>query len=396
MSLQDLIASVDSIQSGDDYWRVQHRLAVEVEAAELRIERTKRRHQRFRTAIKRCSEKSDRTSRESVERFRRLQGLLSRNDMLEEGHRFARGAVLYLGDVLAYNLMPDHVARLHGRNSRPGFFRGKAGRALEFQVGDLLGSDVWTVLLHDLTHCLRIGDLTAFCQDRGILSLEVGAGSKARKMRQSKRMHLLHSVLKEDVTGIRPDDLADHSLPTNILEDEHDFDHNTSSFIEVANCLTTGCKVVRPEEGVLYVASVRECEAVDILRELRLASRAARNYLLASFSDRIAGKFSWVPPILSLSIPRDLIVSLLRGDFRLWTFLDVDHIKQSFVEIAPALTVTVESGRLEMCVDSQEGLSVLGPRPIENVQYGLATLESSLRMLAARARLDLKETARDS
>ena len=98
MPLQDLIASVDSVQSGDDYWRIQHRLAVEVEAGELRIERTKRRHQRFRTAIKRSSDKSGRTSPGRAERFRRLQGLLSRNDVLEEEHRFARGAVLYLGE----------------------------------------------------------------------------------------------------------------------------------------------------------------------------------------------------------------------------------------------------------------------------------------------------------
>lgn len=330
-----------------------------------------------------------------AERFRRLQGLLSRNDVLEEEHRFARGAVLYLGDVLAYNCMPDHAVRLHGRNSRPGFFRGKTGRAREFEIGDFLTSDGWTVLLHDLTHCLRIGDLTAFCQDRGILSLEVGAGNKARKMRQSKRMHLLNSVLKEDLTAIRPDELVAHSLPTNIVEDENDFDHNTSSFVEVASSLSTGCKVVKPEEGVLYVASTRECEVADILRELHLASPAAQNCLFASFSDRITGKYSWVPPILSLPIPRDIIVSLLRGDIRLWTFLDVDHIKQRLAEIAPALTVTVESRRLEMFVADQDSLSVLGSRPIENVQYGLATLESALRMLAARARLDLGERARE-
>jgi hypothetical protein len=396
MSLQDLIASVDSVQSGDDYWRVQRRLALEVEAHELRIERTKRRHQRFRAAIRRYSEKPDRTSPGSAERFRRLQGLLSRNDVLEEQHRLDRGAALYLGDVLAYNLMPDHVVRLHGRNSRPGFFRGKTGRALELEIGDFLTNDGWTVMLHDLSHCLRIGDLTAFCENRGIWSLEVGAGSKARKMRQSKRMHLLNSVLKEDVTGIRPDDLIAHSLPTNIVEDGNDFDHNTSSFVEVAGSLSTGCKVVKPEEGVLYVAWARECEVADILRELRIASHAAQNCLLASFSDRIAGKFSWVPPILSLSIPRDLICGLLRGDFRFWTFLDVDHIKRRLAEIAPAVTVTVESDCLEMFVAGQNGLSILGLRPVENVQYGLATLESALRMLAARARLEPRETDKDS
>jgi len=72
VSLEKLIASVESVRSGDDYWRIQRRLVLEVEAHELRIERTKRRHQRLRTAIKRYSEKSNRTSPGNADRLRRL------------------------------------------------------------------------------------------------------------------------------------------------------------------------------------------------------------------------------------------------------------------------------------------------------------------------------------
>jgi|ERR1035437_1491490 hypothetical protein len=218
MSLKELIDFVDSAQSGEDYWIIQRGLASEVEAHELRIHRTKRRHQRLREIIKGCSENSARTLPNGVDRFRRLQELLVKNDALEQEHRFARGCVLYLGDVLAYNLMPDHVVRLHGRNSSPGFFVGKSGRTQELEIGAFLTRDNWTVLLHDLTHCLKIGDVTAFCQERGILSLELGTGSKARKQRQSKRMRLLNSVLKEDVSDINPDDLVTHSLPTHLIE----------------------------------------------------------------------------------------------------------------------------------------------------------------------------------
>jgi hypothetical protein len=396
VSKKELVDSVDSVQSGEDYWRIQTGLAFEVEAHELRTQRAKRRHQRLREVIKkRCFEDSGRNPPQNADRLRRLQELLSKNDALEEEHRFARGVVLYLGDVLAYNLMPDHVVRLHGRNSPPGFFGGKSGRAQELEIGAFLTRNGWTVLLHDLTHCLKIGDLTAFCQERGILSLELGAGNKARKQRQSKRMHLLNSVLKEDVSGIKPDDLVTHSLPTHLIEGESHLDHNISAFIDVANCLETGCKVVQPDEGVLYAACVRGRGAEDLLRQLNPAERAWRNYLLASLSDRIAGKFSWVPPILSLSIPREPIVSLLRGDFYFCVFLDVDHIKRRLADLAPALAVSDESDYLQMFLASQDGLSVVGPRPIENVQYGLATLESALQMLAARAHPDLREFVAD-
>ena len=107
------------------------------------------------------------------------------------------------------------------------------------------------------------------------------------------------------------------------------------------------------------------------------------------------GHFSWVPPILSLSIPREPIVSLLRGEFYFWVLLDVDHIKRRLADLAPALTAVDESGGLQMVLTNQDGLFVVGPRPIENAQYGLATLESALQMLAARAHLDLSEFKAD-
>jgi hypothetical protein len=396
MLLKDLLHSVNSAESEEDFWNIQSELASEIEAHELRIQRTKRRHQRLREAIKRYSEIPFRNLPENRGRLRRLQDLLSKNNVIKEDHTFARGVTLYLGDILAYNLMPEHVVRLHGRNSSPGFFGGKSGRALELEIASFLTRDGWTVLLHDLTHCLRIGDLTAISRERGILSIELGAGNKSRKHRQSVRINLLNKVLKEDTSGVKPDDLVTHSFPTHIIEGERDLDHHVTAFVEVADCLEAGCKVVQPEEGVLYAACARGCSVDDLIRELAPKERGWRNYLLASFTDRIVGKFSWVPPVTSLSIPEEIVVSLLRGDFYFWVFLDVDHIKRRLAELAPSLTFSNESDCLQMVIHSEDGLSVLGPRPIEHVQYGLATLESAMQMLAERASLNLKEFVADS
>jgi len=396
MLLRNLLHSVNSAKTGDDYWKTQCELVSEIEAQELRIQRTKRRHQRLRETIKRCSETPSRNPRENTGRLRRLQDLPSKNAAAEEDHRFARGVTLYLGDVLAYNVMPDHVARLHGRNSSPGFFGGKSGRTQELEICAFLTRDGWTVLLHDLTHCLRIGDITAVCGERGILSIEVGAGNKSRKHRQGVRMKLLNQVLKEDLSGVSPDDLLIHSLPTHLVEDSSHVDHNLAAFIEVADCLESGCKVVQPEDGLLYAACARGCGADDLIRELAPRERGWRNYLLARLTDRITGEFSWVPPIISLPIPEKIVVGLLRGDFHLWTFLDVDHIKRRLAVLAPSLSVSDDSDCLQMFIHYKDGLHVVGPRPIENVQYGLATLETALQLLAGRACLNLNELVADS
>jgi hypothetical protein len=191
--IEQLLQSVIAANSAADYWAVQNDLAVAIEAQEESIRRDQRRHLNFRQAIKRCCKTSTEGTKIDRERIQRTQALLEANERSEDNHRFARGAVLYLGDTLAYNLMPDHVVRMHGRNSSPGLFGGKKGREKEFQIGAFLANDGWTVLLHDLTHCLRIGDLTAFCEERGILRIECGAGGGGRKQRQSRRVELLNA-----------------------------------------------------------------------------------------------------------------------------------------------------------------------------------------------------------
>jgi len=45
-----------------------------------------------------------------------------------------RGTVLYLGDALAYNLLPEDYINVLCRNDGPGFFAGKKGRKLEVQA----------------------------------------------------------------------------------------------------------------------------------------------------------------------------------------------------------------------------------------------------------------------
>src|SRR5260221_5105610 len=148
--IQDLLQSVTAAESAEDYWAVQDKLAAAIDRQERIIRRKQQHHLNFREAIKQCCEQSAVSPQWHRKPLQRLQNLLFANQRSEDDHRFARGAILYLGDTLAYNLMPDHVVRMHGRNSSPGFFGGKKGRKQELAIGAFLTDDGWTVLLHDL------------------------------------------------------------------------------------------------------------------------------------------------------------------------------------------------------------------------------------------------------
>ena len=388
--IADLLQSVTAAKSAEDYWTVQNTLAAAIETRERIIRRKEQRHLTFRNAIKQCAEQSAGNPGSHRERLQRLQNLLAANQRSNDDHRFARGAILYLGDTLAYNLMPDHEVRLHGRNSSPGFFEGKQGREQELEIGAWLTKDGWTVLLHDLTHCLRIGDLTAFCADRGVLRLECGSGGGPRKQRQSQRMRLLDRVLKEDVSTLSPEELAAHHFPAMLLDDESELElqHHADAFSEVASCDSVGWKVLQPEDGLIYAACLPECPAEELARAITHTGRGWRDYTVACFRNRIVGDYSWVPPITTFNIPVEQLVGLLERRFYFFVFINVDYVRRQLAKLSPSISVSEHGGYIRFESSKEDWYVIRGPRPIENVQYGLLALKNALHLLAMEPQFD--------
>src|SRR5258707_9281225 len=105
-------------------------------------------------------------------------------------------------------------------------------------------------------------------------------------------------------------------------------------------------------------------------------------HMVACFRDRIVGDYSWVPPITSLSIPAEVVMGLLERRFDFFVFIDVDYVRRRLAELSPSLSVNEEGGHIGFETSKGDWYVVRGPRPIENVGYGLASLESALEMPA--------------
>jgi hypothetical protein len=195
-------------------------------------------------------------------------------------------------------------------------------------------------------------------------------------------MRLLNQVLAEGISTISNTELTAHGFPTALLENEREFQYNTAAFCEVANCDAIGWKVVQPEDGLIYAACLPDCRAENLVRQITRTGRGWRNYAVACFRDRIVGGYSWVPPITSLTMPREHILGLLDRRFYFFVFIDVDHVKRRLAELLPSLSVSDEGGHLSFKTRKEDWDVLRGPRPIENVEYGLASLESALQMLA--------------
>jgi hypothetical protein len=75
-------------------------------------------------------------------------------------HRYLRECLLMIGDHIAARLLdPDTIRRFSNFQS-PGFLHGKVGLEAEVRAAESFVSQGYMVLFNDLTHCLRVGDLT--------------------------------------------------------------------------------------------------------------------------------------------------------------------------------------------------------------------------------------------
>ena len=101
------------------------------------------------------------------------------------------------------------------------------------------------------------------------------------------------------------------------------------------------------------------------------------------------GQYSWIPPILSLDIPTELIARLLTHNFYFYVFIDVGHVKRRITSLAPNVGVTELEGAIAFKIRKGEWSVFLGPRPVERVLYGLGSLGSALQTLATMAEVDI-------
>lgn len=111
-----------------------------------------------------------------------------------------------VGDALAWRVFGferQYITAL-ARNQSPGMMAGKLGLAAErARVEQARREDGQFALMHDLTNCLRIGDITAFT-DEGPVQIEVKTNAKRHNSVQNRRIKAVRRALGR--TGPLPGD----------------------------------------------------------------------------------------------------------------------------------------------------------------------------------------------
>jgi hypothetical protein len=95
-----------------------------------------------------------------------------------------------VGDALAWRVFGfqrKHIIALC-QNPPPGGFAGKAGRPAELAHVEQAYRDGEFAILHDLTNCLRIGDVTVFANDGSFTTMEIKTNPGRTRPAQNRRV----------------------------------------------------------------------------------------------------------------------------------------------------------------------------------------------------------------
>jgi hypothetical protein len=198
-----------------------------------------------------------------------------------------------VGDALAWRVFAfdrRHIFALC-RNQSPGLMAGKEGLEAERQrIDQVWREDGQFAILHDLTNCLRIGDMTVF-GDGEPKTIEIKTNSQNRARRQNRRISAAHKAVRN--FGPLPGD--------NPGERVHDLDVSFKTYLSL---LATG--MLQADRKGLFAAKVPGNRAL-IVADIYGYSR--QGWTGDEFSDRLRRKQLTVMRRAGLGLKPGYIVS---------------------------------------------------------------------------------------
>ncbi len=253
--------------------------------------------------------------------------------LLRYGHWFIR----YVADGIAWHAYSSNRTKIRALGSKEAvsFLSGKEGLASETEMLNKikgLGTD-WLPILHDLTNCLRIGDISIFWKSQLIDIIDVKANgvisvwSSEEKLggrikRQKQKLDRLWKFFETDnLSDIYPE-LWGRALHAKTIE-KHNFE---AISIVMRKARRNGYGFVEPESGILYLAwHLDKCDENIALRKAmqKIPHIFQSTITFRTIQPRYDDYHSSLP-ITAMELPAIDILDLSFGRIAVLTILNFD------------------------------------------------------------------------
>ena len=247
-----------------------------------------------------------------------------------------------VGDAIAFIYGDRWDLKQLAMKEGPGFITGKRGTRFERAIlrrSYALGA---TVVMNDLTHTLRHGDITVFRPDlwpgggSPFLLVEAKSGrggSRDRAKRQQTAIEEIGKYLSTDNRAVEGGTFERISVARS---PEYHFDTINKLALKLPHC---GVCIDEVERGLHYILVDCACETSKYESAIKIYfDKTSQNYIL-SVNDMKSIHMGYYPFPLSLSNPETLF-RFYNGEFVMFVSVNIDHVNAALAPSGLRIEVT--------------------------------------------------------
>jgi len=289
-------------------------------------------------------------SNEGKKRLKRLKQMWELNVQKQKLLKERLTLLRRLGDTIAwyaYGFNRRAILEFYMSDRKPASITGRTTLNLERRVIDVINhkGDDYFALIHDLTHCLNIADLTIFYpQGYQVIELKIHRGKKRairRDDRTKRQETLLKQIQEYEITG-ESEELIPGFLVRRLkseVPDKYEW-----KLIErlLKRALLMGY-AIESVEGIVVYAAYQPDSYENVLDEVvSLIHEEGQTFTFRSLDRHQQANTAHLLPLFAFDIHPLLILELLAGNLVLMTFLNVDRLittlQESGVRVARRAT----------------------------------------------------------
>lgn len=249
-------------------------------------------------------------------------------------------AIKTIGDHIGQRLIGDpDIVKGFGLRESPGYISGKDGLKAEIQAAVKFANDGYMVLINDLSHSVKGGDLT-LRKGESLRFFEVKSSVKAYQSSDTIKQILgpivLQDYVKTDALRVHSDDPAKPATAIRLDVPPQEVHWKIGG--ELMPRLRRG-ELVEVKKGVKHYLACRR-DDVELLRARISDMTASGDWVVANIRHRMQRHFD-VPPF-TMWIKPNHAVAIMSGDIILMSAYSMEDMKRLFAERRYAITWTLK------------------------------------------------------
>lgn len=244
-----------------------------------------------------------------------------------------------VGDALAFIYFNRWDIKPFAFKEDPGFISGKKGTRLERAVLRRTNQLGAVVIMNDLTHSLRHGDVTVQLSSGQMGLMELKSGRGGNRDRAERQMAATQSVIDYINNDERKDEEAGVTLFRRAPHREAVF-HVDEANAALHDAIRNGHSFRQVEAGLTYICIADGGADLDTVLEPML--RSGQRPCIISCNELKQHKLAYYPFVLSIADP-ETAYAFVNGDVVLLVATDLGHVTEFFRAAGLGFSITADS-----------------------------------------------------